>query len=331
MTEPLVPADCDLRGLPFMPLQVQRLLDSDLFAISTGDEFKAAVALWCKSWGQVPAGSLPNDERVLAHLASAKNWKRVREMALRNWVLCSDGRLYHPLVAQNVLEAWERRSEFREVQDNKDTRQQRWREKVKRLTALLRDVGVAPPQGASLKELSSLCATHVDGFVDAHASTVRRPVDANEMSMTGDSDRDRDSDSKEKEDKRAHTPAVTAGNACKAMRSAGMPDVNPSNPKLKALLDAGITVDELTSAAADAVQRHKGFAYALATAEGRRRDGNVAPLPGQRAAPTGETAYQRTQRERMQQWAPEIAARAPGQPLTTIETEALDVAPRRLG
>lgn len=48
--------------------------------------------------------------------------------------------------------------------------------------------------------------------------------------------------------------------------------ISSSNPKLQALLAAGITDDELADAAADAVAKGKPFAYALATAEGRRRD-----------------------------------------------------------
>lgn len=110
MIEPLVAADVDLRGLPFMPLDTVRLLDSDLFALSTGDEFKAAVALWCKSWTQVPAASVPNDDRVLAHLSGAgPRWKKVMPMALRGWTLCSDNRWYHPVVAEKALEAWSHR------------------------------------------------------------------------------------------------------------------------------------------------------------------------------------------------------------------------------
>jgi Protein of unknown function (DUF1376) len=108
--EPLTPPECDLRGLPFMPLDVQRLLDSDLFALSTGDEFKAAVALWCKSWLQKPSGSLPNDDRVLAHLSGAYGaWQEVRQNALRGWILCSDGRLYHPVVCEKARIAWSQR------------------------------------------------------------------------------------------------------------------------------------------------------------------------------------------------------------------------------
>ena len=72
---------------------------------------------------------------------------------------------------------------------------------------------------------------------------------------------------------------TAAGEACIAMKAAGMQAVNPSSPKLTALLDAGITLAELTAAATDAVERGKPFAYALASAEGRRRDAATAPLP----------------------------------------------------
>lgn len=107
LPETPVPPDCDLRGMLFMPLDVQRLLDSDLFITATGDEFKAAVALWCKSWSQVPAASLPDDDRVLADYSrSGAKWKRVREVALSGWKKCKDGRLYHPVVAEKAREAW---------------------------------------------------------------------------------------------------------------------------------------------------------------------------------------------------------------------------------
>ena len=93
-----------------MPLDVVRLIDSDLFALSTGDEFKAAVALWCKSWLQLPAGSLPKDDRVLAHLSlTGSRWPKVKSMALRGWIECSDGRLYHAVVAAKACDAWEHR------------------------------------------------------------------------------------------------------------------------------------------------------------------------------------------------------------------------------
>lgn len=85
------------------------------------------------------------------------------------------------------------------------------------------------------------------------------------------------SSSKEEREKRAPTPA---GQACLAMRQAGLTSVNPGDPRLTALLAAGMTADELAAAAGDAVASGKGFAYAMATAEGRRLDAaKVKTLP----------------------------------------------------
>ena len=113
--KPLTPENCDLRDFAFMPLDVVRLRDSDISAVSSGDEFRCAVLLWCASWHQVPAASLPDDDTVLSQLAGygrvVKEWKKVKNGALRGWVKCSDGRLYHPVVAEKANEAWMRKLE----------------------------------------------------------------------------------------------------------------------------------------------------------------------------------------------------------------------------
>lgn len=112
---PLTPADCDLSGLDYMPLDALRLLHSDLFALTSGDEFKAAVALWCRSWLTVPAASLGADPATLARAAdlSLEEWMRVNSAALRGFVLCADGRYYHPIIAEKALEAWVERLGYR--------------------------------------------------------------------------------------------------------------------------------------------------------------------------------------------------------------------------
>lgn len=115
---PLVPANVDLRDFAFMPLDVLRLRDSVLSADSTGDEFKAAVILWCASWHQVPAGSLPNNEssiaRLAGHVATSKKWKSIRDGALRGWFQCDDNRFYHPVVSEKANEAWTHKVRQRE-------------------------------------------------------------------------------------------------------------------------------------------------------------------------------------------------------------------------
>jgi hypothetical protein len=108
---PLVPPGVDLRGFRFMPLDVVRLRDSGLVSIADAEAFRTCVLSWCVAWHQLPAGSLPNDDATLARMLGwgrdLRGWRKVRAAGgLRGWILCSDGRLYHPVVAEKVIEAW---------------------------------------------------------------------------------------------------------------------------------------------------------------------------------------------------------------------------------
>jgi hypothetical protein len=107
---PYTPADCDLTDFPRMPMEIARLFGSGFHARSDDSTWRAGVTLWLKAFQQVPAGSLPTDDEGLARLAEMgrdlKGWRKLREGALYGWVKCSDGRLYHKVVAELVLEAW---------------------------------------------------------------------------------------------------------------------------------------------------------------------------------------------------------------------------------
>lgn len=107
---PPIPADIDMRDYRYMPLEVVRLRDSTLAVKVSAEAFRAAVLLWCASWHQMPAGSLPDDDRVLARLAGIDNirtWKRVREEALHGFQKCSDSRLYHHLICERAANNWD--------------------------------------------------------------------------------------------------------------------------------------------------------------------------------------------------------------------------------
>lgn len=66
----------------------------------------------------------------------------------------------------------------------------------------------------------------------------------------------------------------------RGMAAQGVADASASHPKLLALLVAGITPAELVGAATYAASKGRGFAYAMARAEGQRRDSaNLASLP----------------------------------------------------
>lgn len=108
--DPLVPAHVDLRPFHCILLDVDKLLTSKFNAIASADEFRAGLNLWLRAFREVPAASLPNDERHLAALAglsgNMEKWEAVREVAMHKFVLCSDGRWYHPVVAEKAIEAW---------------------------------------------------------------------------------------------------------------------------------------------------------------------------------------------------------------------------------
>lgn len=106
----------------------------------------------------------------------------------------------------------------------------------------------------------------------------------------------------EEEIKRA-LPVSEAGLVCKAMKKAGVQGVNPSHPKLKALIDAGATTDEFTDAASAAAQHGKGFAYALAVVEGRRKDAaKTLEQVHKGSMPVAETSFTKDRKSQAQAW-----------------------------
>lgn len=114
MSQPPVPSDADLRDFRYFPLYRARLFASTLYAQASHEELGVALILWLKSWDQIPAGSLPDDDRQLCHLAELgrdlRKWREVKDMALHGWKLCDDGRLYHSTIAEMVNGALERKN-----------------------------------------------------------------------------------------------------------------------------------------------------------------------------------------------------------------------------
>lgn len=279
MTAPLVPPEVNLRGLPWMRLDTGRLLDSDLFALSTGAEFKAAVALWCKSWAQIPAGSLPIDDRILAGLSGAGGqWRRLKPMALRGWVECDDGRLYHPVVAEQALAAWAERQEYRAEIDGQNQRKQKERAEraamFERLKAAGHDLPWNTPTG-KLRDLSRNLPRDDDeaGHGDSHG------LDGTGRDGTG------------VKSSSSETYASTGGSEGSAALARALVEVDSNrfaecsdaHPDLVAAAAEGITPAELVMVAK--AKPGKGIAYLVETARGKRRDAAERAGNGSTAAP----------------------------------------------
>jgi hypothetical protein len=118
--------------MPYMPLYGDRLFGSATWIGATAEAKVAALRLWWRSFAhEVPSASLPDDDTLLADYAGygvgVKAWRKVKAQAMRGWVKCSDGRLYHKTVAEVALEAWEQRKRNRE-------KQERWRNKNRSVT-----------------------------------------------------------------------------------------------------------------------------------------------------------------------------------------------------
>jgi hypothetical protein len=114
---PLVPANVDLRSMPEMPLEVALFKDASVIVSITDAAFKAAVLLWAASWHQIPASSLPDDDKILSMIAGygreVSCWLEVKEQALWKFIKCSDGRWYHPKIAEKAIRTWEYRESYR--------------------------------------------------------------------------------------------------------------------------------------------------------------------------------------------------------------------------
>nr|WP_249183522.1 DUF1376 domain-containing protein [Burkholderia cenocepacia] len=275
-----------------MPLDVIRVIDSDTFGISTGDEFKTAFRLWAKCWQQVPAASLPDDDRVLAHLAGLSEnlpkWKKVRAVALRGFVKCSDGRLYHPVIAEKAIEAMGKREQHVEREENEQSRQQRYRERRKSLFELLRHHGIVPPADTKMPELERLASslnaspsvtesvtpvTHGDVTHDVTATAIEKDIDQTKTVNP---------------EVRAHAggepPAcVRPGELSAAMREHSI-EASPHDPRIIAAAERGMTPETIRAACAEAKAAKPGErippAYVLSIANRWLADAAQAPRPG---------------------------------------------------
>ncbi|WP_226840811.1 YdaU family protein [Acidithiobacillus ferruginosus] len=166
---PPVPPDIDLRSHCWMKLDLCRLHSSDFIHLATNEEFGAAVKLWTEAMRQVPAGSLPSDDKILASLAgyrgSNRRWQKVKPMALHGFSLCSDDRLYHPLLAEMALDAWANKAQ--QPSANPSDPRAKDRERLRRWRAEQRakkQVGL----GQASEEESALASTPAETIETFH-------------------------------------------------------------------------------------------------------------------------------------------------------------------
>lgn len=107
LPQPPYPADTDLRKLDWVKVWRRRLLESDTWVLGPSVVRGAAMTLWLACLDLVPAGSLPADDELnrIRSGASPEEWAEFRARIMGGWRLHQDGRLYHRVVSEVVLDA----------------------------------------------------------------------------------------------------------------------------------------------------------------------------------------------------------------------------------
>ena len=184
LPEPLTPADADLTAFEWAEFNSERMQRSDLWIDSTGDEFKAWFALWMYSQHEKPAGTLPNNDRRLSRtvaMAGVMDWSGVKSMALKGWVLCSDDRYHHPVVAEQVKRAWDRRLDYINQKEDDKKRKQLEREKRRMMIEAIRGNGGKAEWNESTISLTAKYES-LDQSRTCHAPVTRTGSDLSQTS-----------------------------------------------------------------------------------------------------------------------------------------------------
>lgn len=127
---PLVAPHVDVRDLDGFMLNVERLMASELVALSSHEVVAACLFLWCRAWKQMPAASLPDDDRVIAAYSRlpAARYRKLQTEILRGFIKCSDGRLYHRVLAEEATRAFARKTTYITRREKDAERLRKWRE-----------------------------------------------------------------------------------------------------------------------------------------------------------------------------------------------------------
>lgn len=116
--DPLIGDEVDVHDFEFMPLELTRLARSKswLAAKRNPELGFYMVNLWGRAWQEVPAGSIEDDDDVLADAAMCDphRWLAVKGEVMRSWVfVASKNRWYNPTVCEKAKKAWDERVKFR--------------------------------------------------------------------------------------------------------------------------------------------------------------------------------------------------------------------------
>lgn len=125
---PPYPTDMRAKGYR-LELDYERIIQSDTWSLASTTEKPLVLMSLFVAWQQTPCGTLPKDDLLIAARLGIdlSNFLDHKAVLLRNWEEHSDGRLYHPVMTELVLEKIARR-------DRETQRKSAYRERMKSQT-----------------------------------------------------------------------------------------------------------------------------------------------------------------------------------------------------
>lgn len=112
LAEAPYPRDTRAKGWRF-ELDYEKIEQSDTWSLATSMAFDGLplarpllLAMWYAAWKQVPCGSLPSDDALIAASIGIPQsiFAEYRTILMRGWWAADDGRMYHETLTQRVLE-----------------------------------------------------------------------------------------------------------------------------------------------------------------------------------------------------------------------------------
>lgn len=99
------PSDTDAKGWRF-ELDYEQVERSDTWALAAPEIRPWLLMLWMTAWKQVPCGSLPDDDELIAVRIGMPldMFQASKHRLLRGWWRADDGRLYHRVLTERVLD-----------------------------------------------------------------------------------------------------------------------------------------------------------------------------------------------------------------------------------
>lgn len=92
-------------------MDYEQIEQSSTWALAGVEARPWLLMMWMTAWRQVPCGSLPSEESVIAAQIGMppKMWAKHRDVMMRGWTAADDGRVYHPTLTARVVEMMARR------------------------------------------------------------------------------------------------------------------------------------------------------------------------------------------------------------------------------